>query len=96
MGLFDQYLPYGNIDDNPDDQSYSLGLNDAVKLPSFNAESYATYQNAPSRADSYKSKLAETMGKFDEDGRFGIDEEDQATAKNQKWSELGKRLAILT
>jgi hypothetical protein len=93
MGLFDKYLTYGNIDDNPDDQSYSLGLNDEVDLPDFNAETYATYQDTPSRADSYKSKLSEMMGKWDEDGRYGVDEQDKAFAKDQKWSELGKRLA---
>lgn len=93
MGLFDQYLPYGQEAPDPNDQSFSMGLNDAVDLPDFDAESYATYQPTPSRADSYKSKLAETMGKWDEDGRFGLDEGDRSQAKNAKWSELGKRLA---
>lgn len=79
---------YSNLDVGPGYNIYS-----EFSVPDSNSPGVMDPGAGRTRASGYQGKLQEMLGQFDEDGRFGITDDDRSNAKNQKWAELGSRLA---
>lgn len=62
-------------------------------VPSYSNAGYISTMDRPSRATDFESKLKAMLGQVDKDGRFGLDDEDRKTGKNQRWAALGRQLS---